>query len=240
MPAIAYKNHIEACNEVLARALASGIRDRSVVVELLKRSYEARGIGPLRGWSAHELYDKEMALLYAVGKYGLGLSPSDHPSLAKIFDKETAYEEAYKGMLSGASVEEALKSKLGKFSQEELFRVLRLATSLVILGFEPEERLVEIFHRAYSELTSLRLNLFSFMRFYVALRVAEKIASGEVRSRSEKEALKLALCLRLRAPSMAPPDDLIRLISTSVFGVPNRRLDRVLSQPPAHLGQPTH
>lgn len=229
MPAAAYRNHIEACNEVLARALAEQIQERSAVVELLKKSYEARGIEPLRGWSAHDLYDKEMALLYAVSKYGLGLSFSEHPFLAKVFDKELAYEMAYRDILSGAPIEEALKSRLGSFSQEELFRVMRLALSLVILGFEPEDNLSKVFHKAYSELTLLRLNLFSFMRFYVALRVAEKIASGEVKSKSEKEALKLSLCLRLGASNMAPPDDLIRLISRSVFKVPGWKLDRLLS-----------
>ncbi|MCX8204831.1 MAG: DUF2192 domain-containing protein [Candidatus Nezhaarchaeota archaeon] len=229
MPAAAYRNHVEACSEVLAKALASRVQDRGVVVELLKQSYEARKIEPLRGWSAHELYDKEMALLYAVGRYGLGLSFSEYPFLAKVFHKEVAYEEAYRDILSGAPVEEALRARLGKFSQEELFRVLRLAASLVVLGLEPEEGLVKVFHKAYSELSSLRLNLFSFMRFYVALRVAEQIANGGVRTRSEKEALKLALCLRLGASSMAPPDELIRLVSKLVFRVPDRRLDRVLS-----------
>jgi len=228
MPPLAYRDRVEACNEVLAKVLAQRIQDREAVVEMLKRSYEVRGIEPLRGWSAYNLYDKEMALLYALGRYGLGLSPSDYPFLAEVFNKELAYEEAYRDVLTGSSFEEAVKARLGGFTQEGVFRVLRMAVSLVVLGFEPEDNLAKVFHRANEELESLRPNLFSFMRFYVALRTAERIASGEVRSKGEKEAFKLALCLRMGAPNMAPPDDLIKLISKAVFKVPERRLVRVL------------
>ncbi len=229
MPSVAYRDRVEACNEVLAKALAGRVEDRAVVVEMLRRSYEARGIEPLRGWSAHDLYDKEMALLYALSKYGLGISPSDYPSLAKVFSKELAYEDAYRAVLAGSSFEEAIKAKLGAFSREAVFRVLRLVVSLVVLGLEPEDNLAKVFHKANEELEELRPNLFSFMRFYVALRTAERIASGEVRSRGEKEAFKLAQCLRMGAPNMAPPDDLIKLISKSVFKVSGKKLARVFS-----------
>jgi len=230
MPPLAYRDHVEACNEVLAKVLASRIEDRGTVVEMLKRSYEARGIEPLRGWSAQDLYDKEMALLYALGKHGLGLSFFEYPFLTKVFSKEVACEEAYRDVLAGAPIEAAIRERLGEFTQEGVFRMLRLAVSLVVLSFEPEGNLAKVFQRAYQELSSLRQNLFSFMRFYIALRTAERIASGEVRSRSEKEAFKLALCLRMGASRMAPPDDLIKLVSRSVFKVAEGRLARMFAE----------
>lgn len=229
MPSIAYRDRVEACNEVLAKVLADQVRERERVVEMLKESYEAREIQPLRGWSAHDLYDKEMALLYALGKYGLGLSTVDYPFLASVFSKEIVYEEAYRDILAGRSVKEAVESRLGGLTQEGVFRVLRMAVSLVVLGFEPEDNLAKAFHRVNEELEALRSNLFSFMRFYVALRTAEQIASGSIKSRGEKEAFKLSLCIRMGAPNMAPPDDLVKLISRLVFRIPERRLTKLFS-----------
>jgi len=228
-PPPAYRDRVEACNEVLARVLAERLSDREKVVDLLRESYERRGIEPLRGWSAYNLYDKEMALLYVLGKYGLGLDWSEYPYLSSVFWKEEAYERAYRDILAGVPVEEALRSRVGEASQEAVFRVLRLAVSLVVMGFEPEDNLAKAFHASMRDLEQYRHNFFTFMRFYVALRTAERIAMGEIRSRREKEAFKLSLCLRMGAQGMAPPDELIRLIARSVFKVSERRLSRVLS-----------
>jgi len=229
LPPPAYRERVEACNEVLAKVLAWRVDSREKVVELLRESYERRGIEPLRGWSAYNLYDKEMALLYALGKYGLGLDWSEYPYLSNVVWKEEAYEKAYRGILAGTPPPEAIKESVGELTQEAVFRVLRLVVSLVVLGFEPEEHLAKVFHASLRHMEQFKHNFFTFMRFYVALRTAERIASGEIKSRREKEAFKLALCVRMGAQGMAPPDDLIKLIARSVFKVNERKLSRIFS-----------
>jgi len=229
LPPPAYRERVEACNEVLAKVLAGRLNRREEVVELLRESYEKRGIEPLRGWSARNLYDKEMAVLYALSKYGLGLSWEDYPQLLEVFGREEAYEKAYRDILAGVHPQAAVKRNVGEFTQEALFRVLRMAVSLVVLGFEPEDNLAKVFHESLRHLAFFRRNFFTFMRFYVALRTAERIANGEIKTRGEKEAFKLSLCLRMGASNMAPPDELIKLVSRSVFKVGGRRLSRIFS-----------
>lgn len=229
LPPSAYRLRVDACNEVLAWVLSKKVFKREKVVEKLKGSYERIGIEPLRGWSARDLYDKELAFLYSVCRYGLGISWQDHPELLTLFRKEEAYDRVYRAVLAGVEPEVAMKEGLGGLTQEGLFRMLRLAVSLVVLNLEPEENLAKVFNKLMERLPSFNTNFYTFMKFYVALRTAERIACGEIKLKEEKEAFKLALCLKMGAPTMAPPDELIRLISKSVFKVNEVKLSRVFA-----------
>lgn len=224
----AYRRHVDACNEVLSLLLAGSISTRTETVERLMEAYRRRGIGPIRGWSAKNLYDKEMSMAYIVCRHGLGLELDVNPTLSQVFSAELKYEDISRKVLEGARPTDAIQKVVGSVDKNTVFRVLRLMLTAVVLGFEDEEKLFKL-HKALSqELKEYEKGFRSFMRFYIALRVAEKIATKEVRSRSEKEALKLALCLRSGVERGAPPDELISLISMEVFGVPKGVLDKVL------------
>jgi hypothetical protein len=72
-------------------------------------------------------------------------------------------------------------------------------------------------------------NFLGFKRFYIAYKLAESIARGEVRNRIEKEALKHAMCLRLGSEKAAPPDWLVREIAVKVLKVPEHKVNDALS-----------
>ncbi len=224
----AYRLHVDACNEVLSLMLAGSVLTRSDAVEKLTEAYRKRGIGPIRGWSSKNLYDKEMAMVYIVGKYGLGLDFSEHPMLSKILSAEADYEKIYGEILKGAKPSDVIQAIAGSIDKSIIFRVLRLVLTAVVLGFEAEEKLMKLYWTLAEEFKQYKRGFFTFMRFYVALRVAEKIALREIKSRSEKEALKLAICLKNNVKHMAPPDELIFLISKEVFGVPERVINKIL------------
>jgi len=224
----AYRLHVDACNEVLGLMLSGSIATRSEAVDKLAEAYKKRGIGPIRGWSSKNLYDKEMAMVYVVGKYGLGLDFNEHQMLSKILSAEVDYERIYSEVLRGGRPSEVMQMIVGNTDKSTIFRVLRLALTAVVLGFEPEENLMRLYWSLAEEFKQYKRGFFTFMRFYIALRVAEKIALREIKSRNEKEAFKLALCLKNNAKNMAPPDELIALISREVFGVPNRVVSRIL------------
>jgi len=224
----AYKLHVDACNEVLSGILAGSITSRAEAVEKLAVAYKKRGIGPIRGWSSKNLYDKEMAMVYLVYKRGLGLELSEYPALGQIFSYEVKCEDVCREVLKGAKPRDVVQEIAGGVDKNTIFRVLRLMLTAVILGFEEEDKLFKLHKALAEEFKEYEKGFRSFMKFYVALRVAEKIAMREVRDKNEKEALKLAMCLRAGVERGAPPDKLISLIAREVFGVPRRVISKVL------------
>jgi hypothetical protein len=224
----AYKLHVDACNEVLSLILAGSIRSRSEVVEKLAEAYKRRGIGPIRGWSSKNLYDKEMAMVYLVCRRGLGLELSENPVLSQIFSHEVKYEGICREVLEGAKPYDVIQKTVGEINKNTIFRALRLMLTAVVLGFEEEDKLFKLHRALAEEFKGYEKGFRSFMKFYIALRVAEKIALREIRNKNEKEALKLAMCLRIGVERGAPPDKLISLIAREVFGVPKRVISKIL------------
>jgi hypothetical protein len=224
----AYKLHVDACNEVLGSILTRSISNRAEAVEKLAEAYKKRGIGPIRGWSSKNLYDKEMAMVYLVCKHGLGLELSENPALSQIFSYETKYEDICREILEGAEPHDVIQKIVGDVDKNAIFRALRLMLTAVVLGFEEEDKLFRLHRALAKEFKEYEKGFRSFMKFYVALRVAEKIALREVKNKNEKEALKLAMCLRIGAERKAPPDKLISLIAREVFGIPKRVISKVL------------
>ena len=224
----AYKLHVDACNEVLSSILAGSISNRTEAVEKLVEAYKKRGVGPIRGWSSKNLYDKEMAMAYLVCRRGLGLELSEKPSLGQIFSHEAKYEDICRAVLDGAKPYDAIQKIAGNVDKNTIFRALRLMLTAVVLGFEEEGKLFKLHRALAEEFKEYEKGFRSFMKFYVALRVAEKIALREVKNKNEKEALKLAMCLRIGIERGAPPDKLISLIAREVFGVPRRVINKVL------------
>jgi len=68
-----HKNRIQAAVTILSELTKQlDSIDRAKAVSVLKSMYESRKIQPIRGKSQPpDLYDKEMATLYVIGKYGL-------------------------------------------------------------------------------------------------------------------------------------------------------------------------
>ncbi|MEM3284890.1 MAG: DUF2192 domain-containing protein, partial [Fervidicoccaceae archaeon] len=88
-----YRKKISVAIDILSEISEKMIADRDKVIKLLKEKYEEYRISPFRGIAQPEdLYDKEMATLYVVGKYGMGLD-EDYPEIfERVFEKEKKYE----------------------------------------------------------------------------------------------------------------------------------------------------
>ena len=159
-----------------------------------------------------------MITLYLVGKYGLGLDPKEYKDLyGRVFFKELKYDEAYRKILGGEDITKVLNGLFKRVNENIVFRVIRLAFTAVILGFEKEENLIKLLNIVAENLPELKHRVQGFVRFYIAFKVAEKVVLGEVKNRIEKEALKHSLCVRLNAIKNAPPDDLIKEIAVNVL-----------------------
>ena len=223
-----YKTRITAAIDILSRLLKEHIVDRSLAADILKTVYEERGLSPIMGASTPpDIYDKELATLYVVARYGLGLDQEEPEWFQTLFYREIAYEEAAKLILSGAPRDQVEKA-LGELNENQVARMLRVATVKVLLGYSSEDELFRLLRAIPRVLPDYSQVARKFARFYIALRVAEAIATRRVRDRIAKEAEKQALAARIGLEKIIPDDKYIAIIAQRLFHLPRGRLSRML------------
>ncbi len=213
---------------------SGGSLSRGDVVKILKDVYEKESIKPLKGASNPlDLYDKELTSLYVVGKHGMGLEEQYPELFDSIFSDEVKFESAINIVLKEPveRATEKVKTILGDLSDNTIARILRLKMTEVFFGFSSNEsfvNLVKVFSKAFPSKSRIIEN---YTRFYIAFKVAEAIARGEVRDKISKEALKHALALELGLTDKRklPDDNYISRIAVEVFNIPQKSLSTILS-----------
>lgn len=232
-----YKKRLEALKDVWEIILNSDFKNlnRESVVEILKKVYEKYNLLPIKGRAfPQDLYDKEMASLYVIGRYGLGLY-EEYPELfKKIFDKELVLEEAGKILLSSdpQKREEARKKLseiLGGLDANIIARLLRVFLTLSLYGFEDEEKFIRLLKTVPRILPEHTLTAKNYARFYIAYKIAEGISSGSIKNKLSKEAYKHALGVKLGITKATPGDEYIYIIAKDVFNLKRSVLGKVLS-----------
>ncbi len=225
-----YKTRVTAAIDILSRLLREHIVDREMAAHLLRTVYEERGLKPIMGAATPpDIYDKEMATLYVVARYGLGLDSEDPRWFTSLFRKELAFEEAAKLIMERRASKQDLEKLLGQSLDENLVaRILRVVATKVLLGYADEEELILLLHSIPEVLPDFAKVARKYARFYIALRVAEAIATSEVRDRISKEALKQALAARIGIEKVIPDDKYIAIIAHKLFNIPRGRLSKIL------------
>ena len=205
---------------------------REKAVELLRKAYEEEKLSPIRGANVPpDLYDKEMASLYVIGKYGMGLDVQYPRLFSEVFAREIRYEEAIAFLLTADPEEarEKIPLLLGKLDDNELARMLRLKLTEVYFGFSDETALLNLLKALAKALPEKERIAVKYARFYTALKVARAIAEGEARDRLTKESLKQATALKISSLRGVIPDDkYIGVIAKELYRVPKRVLRNVL------------
>lgn len=213
---------------------SGGTLTRGDVVKILKDAYDRESIRPLKGIAnPADLYDKELSSLYVVGKYGMGLDEQYPELFDKIFHEEVKFESVINIILKEPldKAVEKVKVILGDVSDNTLARILRLKMTEVFFGFTGREDFVNLVRILSKAFPSKAKTIENYTRFYIAFKVAEAIARGEVKDRISKEALKHAMALELGLSDKRklPDDSYISRIAEEVFGVPRRSLSEILS-----------
>mgnify|MGYP000150217433 CR=1 FL=1 len=236
-----HRKRIEVATKLWGLILKGYFSSREDLCAALKNEYRRLGIEPIRGKSKIKAYDKELATVYLVGKYGLGISPYDYPKVfKKFFSLELSCEAALDRILSGENPRIVMEEIFNEVTEDIIFRVIRLTYISVLLEFKEEEILIELlkaFEDSYPELSE---RFRRFKKFYIAFRIAEAIVARDVRNRLEKEALKHALCLKLNATRAAPSDNEVRMIATEVLGMPEYIVNDVLKAQNIELEPMSH
>lgn len=216
-----YRNRAKVCTDIWSIILSKKIFSRKIVISLLRKYYKENNIEPIRGRTKIHIFDKEMATLYLIGKHGLGLTVDEYRKYYEaIFYKELIYEKIYKKILEedGENIRELIKRYYdGKIDENFIFRVIRIAFTATLLGFETDEnmtRLLNILHKSFKEISK---RIMTFIKLYITYRIAEKIVMGEISSRIEKEAYKHSLCVKFNILKSAPSDKLIKMIAIDVL-----------------------
>ncbi len=223
-----HKKRIEVAVNIWGEVLQGSFSSRAELVEYLREIYQENGLEPIRGKTKIDIYDKELATVYLVGKYGLGLE-EEIEKYSDIFTIEFRSDRVLDKVLQGESPRKSMLEVFGSLDENMVFRVLRLAMTAVILGFMPEEKFITVLSMFEKEFPELEKNITGFKRFYIAFRLAEEIAAGKIRNRIEKETLKHAMCVRLNAEKAAPPDWFIREIAVEALKIPEYRVNAALS-----------
>jgi len=192
--------------------------------------YSRRKIEPLRGKARPpDLFEKELSSLYFIGRYGLGLF-EEYPEIFNgPLDYELKIDNIAKQLKEQGLEKLSLRNILGDIKKEQLIKVLRVPFTGVILGFLSEEVFTKFLKKILTEYPEYEQTIRNYKKFYIAFRVAEAIAKGEIRNKLMKEALKRAIAVRVEAAKNLPSDKYIYTIAFEVFKVSSKILKKVLS-----------
>jgi hypothetical protein len=230
-----YRKRIQVAVKVLSE-LTKRLNeiDRPAAVEILRKIYTEHRLQPIRGKATPpDIFDKEMATLYVISKYGLKLN-EEHPELhTKIFYLEEMLDSVINSILSGGIREarEKLKSlsPIGVIDSNTVARLLRIPLIKLILGFAEEKDFQDILHRVREAIPEEEKTVINYVKFYISLKIAEAIFRGEIKSREVKEAYKKAIAIRLGFPKATPSDSYVFEIARAVFNISEKKLTSILS-----------
>jgi hypothetical protein len=230
-----YRKRIQVAVKVLSE-LTKRLEeiDRPAAVEILRKTYTEYKLQPIRGIATPpDIFDKEMATLYVISKYGLKLN-EEHPELhAKIFYLEETLESAINNILNGEFHEAREKIKsispTGVIDSNTVARLLRIPLIKLILGFISEGDFQVILHKVREAIPEEEKTVTNYVKFYISLKLAEAIFRGEIKSREVKEAYKKAIAIRLGFPRATPSDNYVFEVARAVFNMSEKKMVSVLN-----------
>ncbi|MHB9302265.1 DUF2192 domain-containing protein [Thermofilum pendens] len=226
------KRRLQVVTDVLSRLLAGEAATRDEAIGLLRRAYLEAGLEPLRGLSTPRSFYREMSLVYAVGKYGLGLD-EELEGLREIFEVEALCDAALGLVRSGAGVEESVFRVFGRLKESDVRSFLNYVLAASLLGYVGFEELLKVLGglEAYGNVAR------DYRILVVAYRLADFVGSNKFSRRSEKEAAKLDLARSLGDEKALPSDGLVWRIAVNVYGVDEGVANRVLRMSPSDLAR---
>lgn len=229
------RKRILALVNAWSRIVKEGITSRDRAVEILKKCYEELRIEPIRGTNLPpDLYDKDMAALYIVGKLGLGIDRDINGEvLAKLFSMEMAVEDVINKLRISLSYEDFCRNSenICKILDDKFIaRVLRYIFTMYYFGFIDRRAFIELMRKAYTVLKPMEETIRRFTKFVIAYEVGKKIAENEVKTRMELNMAKNTIALDFGIPNALPSASYIVDVARHFFNLPQDLVNSLKSE----------
>ena len=229
----AKRRRVKAYVDALSEFLLSKDPSRERAAELTKKHLEIAGVEPFRGTSKpSDIYDKELISLYIIGTLGLGISDDFKELFEEVFSKEVKYEEVIKALASDQPLEqvrETIKLLFNDLTENDVARILRFAVTLYYLDFKPYKFVIKVIKRLKEALPEHLDTIRRFTKFFVAVKLAEEVFNGSVRTKVEKEIRKQVISLETGIPKSTPSDDYTAKIAQVTYEVPSSILKNIFA-----------
>ena len=208
------------------------VNSREDIISILEKRYHMEGLSPIKGKATPpDIYEKELVALYVVGKYGMHLDEEFPEIFDDLFDFELKLDKALDYLLNKSPIEarEFIENSFEEVSMNLLSKIFRVAVVKELFGMAEEEEVARAFKNSVKAFPELEPSIKKYLRFYIAIRVADAISKGEIRDRLTKEAYKQALAVRLGWDKTVIPDDAyVGHIAKEVFNVPKKIISHIL------------
>ena len=225
------RKRVKAYVDALGELLMKNEPNRELAIDLVKKALERENVEPLRGASKpDDIYEKELISLYIIGSRGLGIRDEYRYLFEKVFYKEIKYDRVVQVLLSSNpphKARETILEILPSLSEVDVAKILRYALTLYYLDFEEPELVIDVIRRLKDAFPEHEDTIRRFTKFFIAVKLADEISSGNIRNRVEKEIRKQLLSIKTGIEKSTPSDDYVVKVARVVFNIPSKTLDGI-------------
>ncbi|WP_288005398.1 DUF2192 domain-containing protein [Thermofilum sp.] len=227
----ALRKRVNIAVEAAGKILAGEITTREDLRRFLLESHIEAGIEPFLGTRLSKLYYSE-AMVYVVAHHGLGLQ-EELDIFNDLFKREKQFNDIITRYFENHDVTTILEFSLSQ-PQGNLKKFLSYFIVLWLLGFLEEKELMLILHEL-SKNKRITHTARGFMSLVVAFKLAERLSSGQIQRKREKEIHKNQIAIELGDERSLPKDSLVWRIAVNILEISESIANKALRLKPEEL-----
>jgi len=227
----ALRKRVNIAVEAAGKILAGEITTREDLRRFLLESHIEAGIEPFLGTRLSKLYYSE-AMVYVVAHHGLGLQ-EELDAFNDLFKQEKQFNDIISRYFENHDITTILEFSLSQ-TQGNLKKFLSYFIVLWLLGFLEEKELMLILHEL-SKNKRITHTARGFMSLVVAFKLAERLSSGQIQRKREKEIHKNQIAIELGDERSLPKDSLVWRIAVNILEISESIANKALRLKPEEL-----
>jgi hypothetical protein len=227
----ALRKRVNIAVEAAGKILAGEITTREDLRRFLLESHIEAGIEPFLGTRLSKLYYSE-AMVYVVAHHGLGLQ-EELDIFNDLFKQEKQFNDIISRYFENHDITTILEFSLSQ-PQGNLKKFLSYFIVLWLLGFLEEKELMLILHELSKD-KRITHTAQGFMSLVVAFKLAERISSGQIQRKREKEIHKNQIAIELGDERSLPKDSLVWRIAVNILEISESIANKALRLKPEEL-----
>jgi hypothetical protein len=211
--------YVSAIADLMGERESGRNMDRGLAIEVLRKALEEFKVEPFRGVRfSEDIYDKEIMSLFIVAKYILRIPVT---LFGEVFTNEILLDRTslvIRNSNDSKEVRTTVEKYLGTADEVTLSKLIRyIATEyyLDLIGEESAFRSVKNLINAFPEYSE---NFKRMCKFFMAVILGSKIASGEIKSKIDLEIRKKALAINLGLSGGAPSNEYVIEVAKLAYG----------------------